>query len=187
MKESPVRSKSYARRQGAPLDRMSRRPIPTTSAIPNINILKIMNGFVSFRSTIHDLSQSLQRLESMMDHTTKLFSVGRNLRSGKRPFVPQLPKPPISKDAFKDEEIPIIKLPKMPPSRSPFLRLLEYVDMGKVINILQSPILQNVFTQMFTTKQQPTTRSSPRTRQRTRITRQQAARRNNIRRKRVRP
>jgi hypothetical protein len=168
---------------------MSRRPIPATSALPNINILKIMNGFVSFRSTIHDLSQSLQKLESMMDHTTKLFSVGRNLRSGKGPFVPQLPKPPIRRDEFKDEEIPIIKLPKMPPSRSPFIRLLEYVDMGKVMNILQSPILQNVLTQIFSPKQ-ATARSSvpkPRPRQRTRITRQQAARRNNIRRKRVRP
>ena len=121
--------------------------------LPNINILKIMNGFVSFRSTIHDLSQSLQKLESMMDHTTKLFSVGRNMRTGQKPFVPQLPKPPVSKDEFKGEDIPIIKLPKMPPSRSPFLRLLEYVDMGKVLNILQNPMMQNMFTKLFATNQ----------------------------------
>lgn len=190
MKESPVRSKHYSRRHGVPAGKITRRPLPRTTAIPNINILKLMNGFVSFRSTIHDLSQSLQRLESMMDQTTKLFSVGRDARSGKSPFVPQLPKPPVSKDefkkkdAFKDEEIPIIRLPKMPPPRSPFLRLLQYVDVGKVLNILQSPFMQNIFTQMFSAKAVPVRTNN--TRPKARAVKP-AVRKRNIRRKRVRP
>ncbi|MCH5586465.1 hypothetical protein MK805_16110 [Shimazuella sp. AN120528] len=190
MKESPVRSKQYPRRHAAPTGKISRRPLPSPSAVPNINILKLMNGFVSFRSTVHDLSQSLQRLESMMDHTAKFFTVGRDMRMGKRPFVPQLPKPPVSKDEFKtkddfkDEDIPIIKLPKMPPPRSPFLRLLQYVDMGKVLNVLQSPFMQNIFTRMFAANpgrvRTNTVKSKPRTVPRT-------ARGRNIRRKRVKP
>lgn len=190
MKESPVRIEHRTKRKRVPTGNISRRPIETSAGMPNINILKLMNGFVSFRSTIHDLSQSLQRLESMMDHTAKLFTVGRDLRSGKRPFVPQLPKPPVSKEEFKkkdewkDEDIPIIKLPKMPPPRSPFLRLLQYVDLGKVLNLLQSPFMQNIFTQMFAAKPAPvrtnTIRSKPRTIKR-------AASRRNLRRKRVRP
>jgi hypothetical protein len=127
----------------------------------------------------------------MMDHTTKLFSVGRDLRSGKGPFVPQLPKPPVSKDefqkkdAFKDEDIPIIKLPKrMPPPRSPFLRLLQYVDVGKVLNLLQSPFMQNIFSQMFSAKSVPVRTNNTRPKARAG---KPAVRRRNIRRKRVRP
>jgi hypothetical protein len=148
-----------------------------------------MDGFVSFRSTIHDLSQSLQRLESMMDHTTSLFSVGRNIRAGKGPFVPQLPKPPVSKNdfknEFKDEEIPIIKLPKMPPPRSPFLRLLQYIDMGKVLNILQSPMMKGIFTQMFAPKPAATQTTTPKPH--VAKNRATAGKRRNVRRKRVRP
>jgi hypothetical protein len=190
VKASPVRSKQYGRRHGVPTGKIARRPLSSPSAIPNINILKLMNGFVSFRSTIHDLSQSLQRLESMMDHTTKFFSIGRDLRTGKSPFVPQLPKPPVSKDEFKKkdvfqgEEIPIIKLPKMPPPRSPFLRFLQYVDMGKVLNVLQSPFMQNIFAQMFSTKPAPVRTNNKRPKPKAT---KPMVRKRNIRRKRVMP
>jgi hypothetical protein len=150
-----------------------------------------MDGFVSFRSTIHDLSQSLQRLESMMDHTSKLFTVGRDARAGKTPFVPQLPKPPVNKkdfnQVFKDEEIPVIRLPKMPPPRSPFLRLLQYVDMGKVLGILQSPMVRGFLSQMFIPKTAVTSSNTSKSPAAPRRAARPAQRRNNIRRKRVKP
>ncbi len=156
VKQTPV-NKQIARRRARATGRprtASNKPKAATSALPTINISKIMSGISSFQTTIQSLSQSLQRLESIMGHTSKIFNFGRNMRfPSNRPFMPQLPKPPVSKQEFNGEEIPIINLPKMPPSNNPLVRMFEYMDMNRMMQMFQSPMFQNILSQMLPAKQ----------------------------------
>lgn len=180
MKTSPVRPR--VRYPVAP-NRGPRKRQSRATELPNLNISKIIQGLSSFRSTIHDLSQSLQRLETMMDHTTQLFSVGRNARAGAKLPAPPLPKP-AEMDSFKDEDIPIIKLPDMPLPQHPLFRLLQQIDIPKIWGLLRSPLVQSWITRMFTPK--PTTSQVSTPKQRKPVYRP-APRKKQIRRKRVRP
>jgi hypothetical protein len=156
VKQTPV-NKHIARRRARVAVRprtTSNKPKAVSTALPTLNIARIMTGISSFQTTIQSLSQSLQRLESIMGHTSKIFNFGRNVRfPSNRPFVPQLPKPPASKQEFNGEEIPIINLPKMQPSNNPLVRMFEYMDMNRMMRMFQTPMFQNILTQMFPVKQ----------------------------------
>jgi hypothetical protein len=180
VKTSPVRPR--VRYPVAP-NRVPRNRQVRQTGLPNLNISKIIQGFSSLRSTIHDLSQSLQRLEALMDHTTQLFSVGKNARTGMKLPTPPLPQP-AEADPFKDEEIPIIKLPDIPLPQHPLLRLLQHIDITKIWAILRSPIVQSWLTRMFTPK--PTTSQIATPKQRKPVHRSRLKQKQ-IRRKRVRP
>jgi hypothetical protein len=164
---SVVLPKNAAQRKIGKIGRPVIRPRPVPKTLPNFNILKLMNGFVSFRSTIRDLNQSLQQLVSIMDRSSKMYSARRDTG----PFLPQLPSPPVNKPEFSDEDIPIIKLPNMPNLNSPLLRMFGNIDMNRMMGIIQSPIFQNILTRIFPVKQATTRARVTRSRKRNAIKR----------------
>jgi hypothetical protein len=171
VKRTPVvLPKNIAQRKVAKIGRPVIRPRPVPKTLPNFNILKLMNGFVSFRSTIQELNQSLQQLVSIMDRSSKMYSAGRDT-TGRGPFLPQLPSPPVNKPEFSDEDIPIIKLPNMPNLNSPLLRMFGNIDMNRMMGIIQSPIFQNILTRIFPVKQATTRARVTRPRKRNAIKR----------------
>ncbi|MGA9173393.1 MAG: hypothetical protein WBZ33_05360 [Thermoactinomyces sp.] len=55
------------------------------SQLSSINIAKLLNGFMTFRSTIKELNASLQKMESMMDSAYQIFAITSQMMGpGKR-------------------------------------------------------------------------------------------------------
>lgn len=113
--------------------------------LSSLNLASIISGFANVRSTLQDLSQSIQRIERIMDSAYQMFAVTQHYmanRSGLRrsPFLfgqprgfrerpPSLPFPGGNRDA------------PAPPSP---LGLLGNLDLRQLWNLLQSPMLQSI-------------------------------------------
>lgn len=136
-------------------------PIQTAkSPLSSISLAQMLSGFLTFRSTIKDLSTSLQRMESIMDNTYQFFNLAQNFMGRRtpgpqnRPFFPMRPNPPNNQrgsSSESDEEIPVIQWPKDGQNiGNPLLgRLLQNVDMNQLLSIMQSPFIQRIITRFM--------------------------------------
>ena len=52
---------------------------PILPAFSSLNISKMLSHFMTFRSTIRDLSSSLQRMEKMLDSAYQMFEITQNI------------------------------------------------------------------------------------------------------------
>ncbi|TCS93409.1 hypothetical protein [Hazenella coriacea] len=107
-------------------------PSPTSSAslpspkptlpfqLSSLNLAKILSGFMTFRSTVRDLSTSIQKVESMMDSAYRMFEVASQImpqtrQSGRQQNHPFPTRPRFSNPSEPgkpdEDDIPIIRLP----------------------------------------------------------------------------
>ncbi|MBD1371635.1 hypothetical protein IC620_04595 [Hazenella sp. IB182357] len=128
--------------------------------LSSINIAKVLTNFMTFRSTVKDVSTSIQKLEKMMDSAYDMFELssqffGDTKKRGKRsPFLP----PPRPKHEQGDD-IPIINLPEgnhKGPLNSNFLSMLgplsgvlKNVDIAQIMKIMQSPFAQKMISNLL--------------------------------------
>ncbi len=138
------------------------------SELSSINIAKVLSGFMSLRSTVQDLSQSIQKIENMLDSAYKILEFTNHISSANRrhrhrPFsIPapsrkERPKPTI------DEEIPVIEWPdeEKPNREFPVAPLLQSINIGQIVEILKSPFMQKMIAQIFQPKPASTSSYPP--------------------------
>lgn len=156
-------------------------PSPPQFSLPKLNIQKVVSGLMTFQTAVKNLSTSLQKMESILNSTFKLFTIASQvlplLKQNRfslpnLPFPsqtqqptqlprlpshsqnqqpPQLPKPPV----FWDEEVPVIHLPNDPPM-SQASNPLNQIDLRRVMELLQSPMMQNFLRSLFESQSKPT-------------------------------
>lgn len=135
-------------------------PVQTAKTpLSSISLAQMISGFLTFRSTVKDLSTSLQKMESIMDNTYQFFHLAQQFMGKKslfqnqrRPLFP-LPKNPGNSNSsdLTDEEIPVINLPKnIGNIGNPLLgRLLQNMDLNQIMSLMQSPLIQKMISSFF--------------------------------------
>lgn len=113
--------------------------------LSSLNLASIISGFANVRSTIQDLSQSIQRIERIMDSAFRMFELAQtymgNRNGPRRPLFPFGPpggfrnRPPSLPFSDDNRDNPG---PFSPPGLSGNL------DLSQLWNLLQSPILQSL-------------------------------------------
>jgi hypothetical protein len=152
VEEIPLKPTNPRNKKAKPIPRrraQTRKPRQPASKpiqaepLSSLNLASIISGFANVRSTLQDLSQSIQRIEHIMDSTYRMFELAQQFLANRRgprrsPFSfgqpggfrnrpPSLPFPDGNRGA--------------PGSSSP-LGLLSNLDLGQLWNLLQSPLLQ---------------------------------------------
>ncbi|MDR6224514.1 hypothetical protein [Desmospora profundinema] len=139
-----------------PRPRAKQTPRPSSPELSKINLSTLVNGFFTFRTTVKDLSQTLHRLENIMDNAYQMFEMasqwaGSRGRPRRRP-----PLRLIQPRRGPGEEIPHLDLPmeegpmgRHPDSTNPLFKLMENVDMGQLFKLMQSPVVQQLLRGMM--------------------------------------
>lgn len=122
------------------------------------NIAKLLNGFLVFRSTVKDLSQSLQKVENVMDSALGMFEMASryNRQSFRRPDpTPMLP-PFIQEEGQRtlqvDDDIPVIHPPAGLENAEPglpFPPFLKQIPLAQILALLQSPLVWRWLSDLF--------------------------------------
>lgn len=147
MGENPVKKpkKRNVKRQSKP-------QLPILPGLSSLNIAKMLSHFMTFRSTIRDLSSSLQRMERMLDSTYQMFEIAQHIMVQKpNRRLPALPQPK-SKTTYDHEDAPIINLPSEDEDlpNPPFAELFKHFDPQLLMQILKSPMVQGMLSQFLT-------------------------------------
>lgn len=158
-------SKNTVRRSHPRRARKRRKPVPQKNSTPqnnqtdlnSINLTKIINGFYTLRSTLKDLSQSLHRMERIMDNAYQMFEMANQFMGQRR--SPSRFRPPlrlVKPNRHEEEEIPRLNLP--PPNPDPEGNTqsspnpLQQFDFSQLIKILQSPLFKQILSQLMQAK-----------------------------------
>ena len=108
---------------------------------------------MTFRSAIRDLSSSIQRMEKILDTTYQMFEIVQSvMKKRQQPIQSLLPPNPESQSPLEpNEDYPLINLPaeNESPSAPSFSKLFSQIDPNLFIQILQSPMIQRLISQLF--------------------------------------
>jgi hypothetical protein len=143
--------------------------------LSSINIAKVLSGFLTFRSSVKELSESIQKIEKIMDSTFQVVELASTMlqqhhrslfppfSSGEQPYAPftarnRKKNRPLNLINEDDEEIPVIRLPEprepfLSPSGPPFL---PNINFQQILSFLSSPLIQRLVSQFFKPKSTPT-------------------------------
>jgi hypothetical protein len=121
------------------------------------HIAKVLSGFMTLRSTIQDLSKSIQKLENIMDSAYKIFELSNQMKSAQQAFpsqraFPMLPPPDREHTPSlpREEDIPVIDWPDEKKADPP--SLFSSISIGQILELLQSPWIQRMIAQLFRPK-----------------------------------
>lgn len=113
----------------------------------------MLSHFMTFRSAIRDLSSSIQRMEKILDTTYQMFEIVQSvMKKRQQPIQSLLPPNPESQSPLEpNEDYPLINLPaeNESPSAPSFSKLFSQIDPNLFIQILQSPMIQRLISQLF--------------------------------------
>lgn len=118
-------------------------------------IVKILDHFVTVRSTVKNVSASIQRIENFIDSTYQLMDIANYFIGNTKEKGVTIPPPPKnqeeevkkSKLPFKDEEIPVIDLPKEKETPPSVGQMLSKIDPKLLLSLLGSPAVKRLLTQ----------------------------------------
>lgn len=118
-------------------------------------IVKILDHFVTVRSTVKNVSASIQRIENFIDSTYQLMDIANYFIGNTKEKGVTIPPPPKnqeeeikkSKLPFKDEEIPVIDLPKDKEAAPSVGQILSKIDPKLLLSLLGSPVIKRFLTQ----------------------------------------
>lgn len=130
--------------------RTRQRSIPKkTTTPPPVSLANIISSFYTFRSSVQDLSATLQRIENILDSCYRIMEIAQT-------FLDRKPAPPMRSPLrllpplkrFNENETPSFSPFRDPepfdaemPSQGPSLGNL---DIQKIMTLLQSPLVQNL-------------------------------------------
>lgn len=162
--KKPVRTPTQKKYTRSGKSVTSRKKEPTPKKLSTPSLSTIISGFFSMRNTIKDLSDSLQRMEKIMDNTYRMFELATSLW-GQRPGTRgRLPRPPLRLikpnpgphfSPEREDEIPRLNLPPEDGKNdgNPSLaRLLDNIDMSQILKVMQSPLVQQMLNSMMQAK-----------------------------------
>lgn len=151
-KKKPVSKKTTKpKKRAATPPAVKQEETATVLPFPQLNsanIARVLSGFMTFRSTVKDLSKSLQRVENMIDNAYQMFEIASKVMSQtKQQGFPALPDEQRS-PSTAEENIPVIRLPEegSPPG---FAGQAPSFNFGNILNMLQSPLFQRILSGLF--------------------------------------
>lgn len=116
-------------------------------SLSSINIMSILNSFYTIRMTVKDLRVSLEKLDSAMDSAYQMVEIAQSLFNNQpsskgRPPLRLLPpdnRVPKGRDKKSERQ----------QSDNQLSGLLDNVDVGQLMTLMQSPFVQNILKQIF--------------------------------------
>lgn len=142
--------------------RLIQHPEPIVTPLSSQNLAKVLSHFMTFRSTIQDVSKSLAKLESILNTTYQMFEIFQRVNTLRKtnPSNPLLslftPKPPNPSSPSS----PFLPLPPHPLNNNPTPKapssLFEQLDIKQIFSLLQSPLLQGMLKMLFQQQTSPT-------------------------------
>lgn len=129
--------------------RKSSQPLST------INLVSILNSFYTIRSTVKDLRVSLEKLDSAMDSAYQMFEMAQgfmkneqsNVTPEHRPPLQLLPAPKSRTAQPRRTSEPAKK--KTDDANAPLAGLFDNIDIGQIIGLMQSPLVQGLLKQFM--------------------------------------
>jgi hypothetical protein len=149
MNRSPVSPRKRRTRPPRPRKRAS---ASQQANMNTPNLANIISSFLTFRSTVKDLSTSLHRLENIMDNTYQMFELAHSFLDKKN--SPRRRRSPLRLiKPSKEEEIPRLNLPPLEKesgiSNSQLSRFFEGIDIAQVLKLLQTPFVQQILSRII--------------------------------------
>lgn len=133
--------------------RQQKRPLPkeTKPDLSAPGLTKMISGFYTFHSTLKNLSESLQRMEKIMDNAYQMFEMASTFVEQKPPSPRRPPLRLVQPERGKEEEeeeIPRLNLPYLdgrpdhgnPSQPNPF----QNFDFTQLLKILQLPFVRQL-------------------------------------------
>lgn len=161
-----------------PNNQVSPHPLfsPTAAQRPNlpralntINLAKILNGVLTFRTALKKLSNSIQQIEKIMDSTFQFLEIAKAFSSQRKSSNNFLPAPKKKaenkssdpKELIDDLEVPDLSIPAYPVEprernvndNSSWLNIFQNLDFQQIGNLLQNPLLQRLLFHFLQPKQ----------------------------------
>lgn len=145
VKRRQRRRRTTARRRPQPL------PQKTTPS-PSLSLANIISSFYTFRSSVQDLSASLQRIENILDSCYRIFELAQTFVD-RKPAAARSPLqllPPGIRTPKKNRPLPFFQDNPQDNAETPSLGpLLANLDLQKMMELLQSPLVQSLLSGML--------------------------------------
>jgi hypothetical protein len=135
------------------------------------NIAQLLNGFLVFRSTVKDLSQSLQKVANVMDSALGMFEIASRFnrqssfgRSEPSPMLPPFIQEERQRIKQEDDDIPVIHPPAELENAEPglpFPPFLKQIPLAQILALLQSPLVWRWLSELL--KARKSTAAGPKT------------------------
>jgi hypothetical protein len=135
------------------------------------NLAQLLNGFLVFRSTVKDLSQSLQKVENVIDSALGMFEIASRFnrqsslgRSEPSPMLPPFNQEESQRIHQEDDDIPVIHPPAELENAEPdlpFPPFLKQIPLAQILALLQSPLVWRWLSELL--KARKSTAAGPKT------------------------
>lgn len=145
------RRRSGTQHRRAPTNIHVRRDNP--QPLSSINLVSILNSFYTIRSTVKDLRVSLEKLDRAMDSAYQMFEIAQSLMKNGQPNAMNEHRPPLQllpppKSRTSQPER-MSGRPKQKTDDHPLAGLFENIDIGQIIGLMQSPLVQGLLKQFM--------------------------------------
>lgn len=159
-KQTRIKS-TRAKRPRPPVSIQKRNAIKSPNAesllksLGTINFAKIVDSFTALQSTVRDLRASLERLDRLMNSAYQLLGMFNGLARNNSFSNRQLPiglLPPPGDESWEQHSPTDTNNPsdnETNNSNPPLSGLLEQIDVGQLMSMLQSPIVQQFIKQFL--------------------------------------
>lgn len=125
-------------------------------SLSSINLVTILNSFYTIRSTVKDLRVSLEKLDSALDSAYQMFEIAQGVLKNGHPHKRRPPLqllPPANNRTSPGKKLSGNVHPpsqkKSNDGESPLDGLLDNVDFGQIMALMQSPMVQGLLKQLF--------------------------------------
>jgi hypothetical protein len=134
-------------------------PEPFLTPLSSQNLAKVLSNFMTFRSTIQDVSKSLAKLESILNTTYQMFETFQRL-SALRKSSPGNPLFSLFSSKPFSQSSPFLPFSPHPSNNNPAPKtpfsLFEQVDIKQIFSLLQSPLFQGLLKSFLHQQNTPT-------------------------------
>ena len=113
--------------------------LPTNINLSSSSISKLLGRFMNLRSTIRSMSCSVKQVEEWLDSTYNMFELAQMVNKTARNHKLKIKKADESELEI-GKSIPLINLPKESTESNNLGSILQNINVGKVLQIIQSPL-----------------------------------------------
>lgn len=156
------------RRKPSQTDVKQVNPETFLKSLSSINLVNVINTFYKVRMTVKDLRVSLEKLDNTMDSAYQLFGMVQNTLAHQRGHQHRnssnlLPFP--NQDQASRDKKESESSRDNHEETSPFAGLLDQVDIGQLMALVQSPMVQEIIKQFMQGRENPTKQTRNKTKE----------------------
>lgn len=151
---SPKRRYNSGRTRRKPTVVSKKQPDSILKSLSSVNLVSILNSFYTIRSTVKDLRVSFEKLDSAMDSAYQMFEIAQGVMrrqpsTNRRTPLRLLPPPPGRTSRPNRTSGDLDKRAKSDSGAedNPLAGIFENVDIGQIMSLLQSPLVQGLLKQ----------------------------------------